>query len=180
MTTPFQEVGAGWVDGERGRYLRSLWIPTEYEEVIATDLMRITAGIQARLARWGLRLAVTGDALFQALVDFVQLQIESPYRSVRGPRRKVVRPSGWTEDDDRIWIEWLETSVLAPDAWTRICGEEMSIWEESIPQWRREWLSYLPYFVARSRDILQEIDPRPWVEEENGVPVAHGDEEWRR
>jgi hypothetical protein len=185
MTAPFQKVGAGWVDGERGRYLRSLWAPNPYEEIVAGDLMRIVAATDAHLRRYGIRFAIPTDSVFQALVDFLRTRLESPYREVQGPRRKVTRPKEWTEEDDRIWMEWLEQTVLTSVVWNRICDgptRSKGVWEEAAGAWREEWLSYLPYYVGRSWDILERIDPRPIEETEwsGGKVSAAGEEEWRR
>lgn len=185
MTAPFQQVGKGWVDGERGRYLRSLWAPNPYEEIVALDLMRIVAATEAHLKKYGLCFAIPTDNVFQALVDFLRTRLESPLERVRGPRRKVTQPTGWKEEDERIWIEWLEQMVLTSVTWNRICDgptRSKGIWEEAAGRWREEWLSYLPYYVERSRDILQEIDPRPWEDSSdwNGGATGPGDEEWRR
>jgi hypothetical protein len=174
-----------WVDGERGRALRRLWDPTDYGETIAADLMAVVSATHAFMRGRGLQMTGGGNALFQALVDFIIARLEAPYAVLSWSGRGA-KPRGWTDDDERIWIEWLDTTVLTPENWQRHVMEpvfgrrECRIWEEPVNRWRDEWRSYSVYFVTRSRDILQEIDPRPWEESDGGSAPVVGEEEWRR
>ena len=174
-----------WVDGERGRALRRLWDPTDYGETIAADLMAVVSATHAFMRGRGLQMTGGGNALFQALVDFIIARLEAPYAVLSWSGRGA-KPRGWTDDDERIWIEWLDTTVLTPENWQRHVMEPVfgrrgcRIWEEPVNRWRDEWRSYSVYFVTRSRDILQEIDPRPWEESDGGSAPVVGEEEWRR
>ena len=183
---PFWEVGPSWVDGERGRTLRRLWEQNDYGETIAADLMAIVSTTNTFLRGRDLQLAGGPSVLFHALVDFVIARLEDPYGALEWSGNRNKKPKGWSDEDERIWMEWLDSLVLTPENWKRYVMEpvfgrrDRRIWEESAGRWRDEWRTYCLYFVARSRDILQEIDPRPWGEEDMAGPAAAGDEEWRR
>lgn len=184
---PFWEVGPTWVDGERGRTLRRLWDPNDYGETIAADLMAVVSALKEFLR--GRRLLLTGGThpVFQSLVDYVSVRLEDPYGIVEWTKRPALL-KGWSEEDERIWIEWLDRAILTPENWNRHVMEPVfgrrgeRVWEEAAGQWRSEWRAYAMQFVSRSRDILQEIDPRPWEDSADwGVSTAvAGEEEWRR
>lgn len=188
---PFWEVGSAWVDGEQGRTLRRLWDPNDYGETIAADLMVVVSTIQTFLQGQGLQVAGGANALFHGLIDFIIARLENPYATLTwrgGEGRHHLKPRGWTEEDERIWMEWLDTEVLTPENWQRHVMELVfgrrggRVWEESAGHWRDEWRMYSAYFVIRNRDILQAIDPRSWEETDGaaaGIPTF-GEEEWRR
>jgi hypothetical protein len=168
-----------WIDGTRGRLLRSFYEPTEDEEIIAADLSLMTRRLQGVLRKIDDRLSwvLTGDQLFHVLMDHVVTRIRFPgATTLAGPARKAPTPVGWSEEDEQIWQEWLGAEVLSPERLERcVFGEEPRVWELRLGfgnLWRREVTAYLSYLVHRSREILREIDPRPIVpEEEGGLPT---------
>lgn len=185
MTEEWRFVGSSqWIDGERGRALRSLYEPTDDEEMVADDLSVITRRLQGLLRRWedGLSWSLTGDQMFHLLMDHVVARMRSSRGALLGPRRKAGTPAGWSQEDERVWQEWLGSEVLSPERLDRLVfGEEPRCWELRLGcDWRREVSAYLPYLVTRSREILREIDPRPIVQEEDFGGVGNPDEEGRR
>jgi hypothetical protein len=185
-SNPFWEIGPTWVDGERGRTLRRLWDPNDYGETVAADMMEVVAATEVLLRRQGLQFAGGANRYFQGLIDFIAARLESPYGALEWRRPATAKPKGWTDDDERIWLEWLDMRIFTPESWTHwvmeaVFGRRGSrIWEEGAGRWREEWRTYAPYYVARSRDILQEIDPRPWEEESAVWTTGTSGEEERR
>lgn len=152
-----------WMDGTRGRAVRSLREETESGEVIAEDLLAIARETRNYIQRLGLTLCVSESQLFQILADHViARQRWGCYTLLRGPAKKAGKPSGWSEDDERVWMEWLEMGPLRPKRVLDVVfAEETADWETLLGDWRREFCTYLPYLVVRSREILRENDGRP-------------------
>ena len=176
MTDAWRFVGSSqWIDGERGRSLRSLYEPTDDEEIVAADLSVMTGRLWALLERRkdGLMWSLSGDQLFQLLMDHIVARKNRSRCHLIGPRRKAGTSAEWSPEDERVWQEWLGSEVLSPERLERLVfGAEPRCWELRLGcNWRREVAAYLPYLVTRSREILREIDPRPidYEEEMSGV-----------
>lgn len=152
-----------WVDGERGRALRSLRKETGMGEVIAEDLLAITKQTRSYIHRTGLTLCVSESQLFQILVDhIIARQRGGCYSTLKGPAKKAGKSIGWTDDDERVWIEWLETDPMRPErVLDEVFSGETAGWESGLGNWRREFCAYLPYLIVRSHEILRDNDCRP-------------------
>lgn len=154
-----------WIDGTRGRNLRSLFVPSIDEEIVAADLSVITERLWGMMKsqKDGLRWALSEQQLFHVLIDHVVARMKSHRGLIIGPRQKAVTPAGWSSEDENVWQEWLTEEVLSPERLDHLVfGEELRCWELRLGgDWRQEVIAYLPYLVCRSWEILREIDPRP-------------------
>lgn len=175
-----------WIDSIHGRNLRSLFSDRYDEEnqTVAEDLSAIVRALRAHVRRVDERLqwAVSGDQLFHILMDHVASRLEKPSGHLLGPRRKASVPASWTDDDEVLWQEWLESAVFSPDQldYQVMGGKDFLGWEHALGNWRNEVYAYLPYLVCRSRELLREIDPRPIQYEDMPPAVDEETGEGRR
>jgi hypothetical protein len=150
---------ANWIDNSRGRTLR--WMESEG---ISQDVAVLTDRVRAMCQRRGLEMALEPNQIYSRIMDLLAARFENPQgvlcvRSAHG-----AAGGSWSKEEEQVWIAWLH-GQLSPEAWTYevfdgLDEAEME-WGKETGRWREELMSIVPYWIARSRDLLSAIDPRP-------------------
>jgi hypothetical protein len=137
------------------------------------DIQRVCDGIHRLAKRLDLSMGLTPSALYTMLIDYLVIRstVVHPF-VIDGPKRRVSKPSGWTENHEAIWTQWLEHEVPL-DSWNELImepvfGQDVRLWEINMEGWRDEIYTLMPFWFVRSMTRFEEIDPTMLPDEEEG------------
>ena len=78
-------------------------------------------------------------------------------KTVVGNFKSIVKPDGWNNDIEAIWIDYILTMFLDSEFWSNFWHDiEPAIWESEFTSYRTFIQSILPMYINRKYDILYE------------------------
>lgn len=119
--------------------------------------------------------AFTDGELRDQLLRYLQAKRRQPHAVLR-PNMTQEKPKDWTKEAEEIWGDWVANTFVSWE-WNEaifapIFGTDVRTWE--IGDWRSELWHFLPYWVARSWDVVDAHDPC------GGIPDESSDDEDER
>jgi hypothetical protein len=140
--------------------IRELYTTARYDDRPAIDdLCEVADGITAFVQDRGGVLRVRGRELVRVLLHYIAFRSRTPF-SLIACRRPVRRPKNWLRCHETAWLMWVEDTFTAPE-WDAevmysVFGTDTRSWEAVIPTWREEIRAFLPYWLDRTFDPIEE------------------------
>lgn len=140
--------------------IRELYTTAKYDERPAiSDLREVVARMEDFVADRGGILRVKGRDLLRVLLHYITFRMRTPYTMIHCTR-PVRRPKGWLRVHEQNWLIWMEDAFPVHE-WMEevinpVFGSDVRMWETTIPSWRHELISFLPYWLDRSFDPITE------------------------
>lgn len=140
--------------------IRELYTTVSYDDRPAiADIQDVAARIEEFVSERGGLLRVKGRDLIRVIVHYVTFRMRTPYTMIRCVR-PVRRPKGWLRVHEHAWLTWLD-DVFPAGEWMDevmypVFGMQVRSWEAKIPTWREELLTFLPFWMDRSFDPIEE------------------------
>lgn len=110
----------------------------------------------------------TVTKLAAQIVVFVQLRHRARFLDISNPTHHRIVPEEWTAHEEAVWRDWIQRRFTLEDWRTAVLypvfGTGARQWEDRIPGWRDELFLLLPWWIRRSRWIVEENDPTPLEE----------------
>ncbi len=140
--------------------IRELYTTANYDERPAiADLQEVVARIEDFVADRGGILRVKGRDLLRVLLHYIAFRMRTPYTMIRCTR-PVRRPKNWLRMHEDAWLVWMEdtfpVSEWMEEVMDPVFGSDVRMWESKIAPWRHEVASFLPYWLDRSFDPIEE------------------------
>jgi hypothetical protein len=140
-----------------------LWTENRWGECVATDVAGIVSGIVSYLERRGFDRGVPNQQIARTIIEWIWRRQTRRANQMRGPRTRAAWPAGWTAQHEDTWCEWIEIR-LTPESFEAevlmpVFGTDTRTWETVCGGWREELFYFLPSWVERSFDRLEEISP---------------------
>jgi hypothetical protein len=140
-----------------------MWEENRWGECVATDVAGVVSGIATYLERRGFELGVPQRQIFRTLMEWIWRRQRRRMSDLRGPRTRAGCPAGWMAQHEDIWCQWIEnrltTESFEAEVLEPVFGTDVRTWEAACDGWRGELFFFLPYWVGRSFEKLEEISP---------------------
>ena len=147
-----------------------------YGECIADDVENIVKEFESYIRRRGLYLELPPAEIASQIMNYIQLRHSMHPLQISNPRNIPSMPEDWSDYDEEIWLDYLEQRFTIPswqcEVMYPVFGSEVHLWEEACDGWRDELIEFIPWWIARSRKILEQFDPNPPIEEEEEEEVT--------
>jgi hypothetical protein len=140
--------------------IREFYTVARYDDRPAIDdICEVAQGIESFVADRGGVLRVRGRELVRAILQYIAARYRIPYSLIRSTR-PVRRPKNWLRCHETAWLVWVEDAfpfqewdaeVMYP-----VFGTDTRSWEAVIPTWREELLAFLPTWMDRTFDPIEE------------------------
>ena len=142
------------------------WTNNWCDECPAMDIHRVAEAIADMVSQHGGHLTLTVDRLRNQIMEYITWRLRKAQHELSVPQHDVREPAGWTDHAERVWQDWV-TDTFQVEEWvaaviTPIFGTDERNWEaRTSTRWRTEILTFLPYWIERSWDIVDTYDPTP-------------------
>jgi len=106
----------------------------------------------------GLNLAVSSEQLKESLSEAtcVMYYAKLVNKGWDGPHRDVKIPPSWTDEYEKIWLEYLDNYLFTDDYWDIFWKTfYVDSCENDIPRWRINMQIILPQYVLREIAVLK-------------------------
>ena len=142
-----------------------------YGECIADDVEHIVKEFETYVRRRGLFLELPPSEVASQMMNYIQLRHSMHPLHISNPRNRPSMPEDWSEYDEELWLDYLDQRFTI-ESWQcevmyPVFGSELHLWEEPCDGWRDELLDFLPWWISRSRKIIEELYPNPHTDEED-------------
>lgn len=131
----------------------------------AEDAAGLAQMIHRLLGRFGLHLCMTEERLARQILQYIWMRMAYPAHEISVPQHERGVPDGWTRENEEIWLDWISMKIdldqWKPEVLQPVFGSDERTWEAFCPGWRDELFAFLPYWIARSKEKLEKIDPTP-------------------
>jgi hypothetical protein len=163
------------------------WTTNEYDERPASDIIDVVICMESYVTRRGGYLGLSLRRIRDQIIGYVRWRMRHAWMDVSPPRHEQVIPLGWTSYTERLWTDWL-ADTFHYDDWERevidpVFGTDERFWETRCStQWRREVFGFLPFWIERDWDIVDDYDPNDTEEYASDTDGAtyDADEQRRR
>ena len=110
-------------------------------------------------------LSVNKQKLWVQIQCYLHLRQNTSRLNISYPRMSVFKPNGWTERHEELWNDWIHYT-FSEDSWHNevmypVFGRDVREWELYMDGWREELFEFLPWWMRRSVNIVEEYDPTP-------------------
>ena len=163
------------------------WTTNEYDERPASDIVDVVLCIESYVTRRGGTLGISLRRIRDQIIEYVRWRMRHAWMEISPPQNTPYVPFAWTEHAERVWGDWL-VDTFQYDDWIHeviepVFGTDERFWETRMStQWRHEIYSFLPYWVERDWDIVDDYDPSH-IEEgsaQTDVATNYDDDDRRR
>lgn len=152
------------------------WTENWCDECPVMDIHRVAEGIEKLVTCRKAYLNLSVDRLRNQIVDYIVWRIRKAHYEISVPQHDTREPVDWTDHAEHVWQDWV-TDTFQVEEWvdaviTPVFGTDERNWEARMgTRWRTEILTFLPYWITRSWDIVDAYDPTPPVFENNTEEV---------
>ena len=145
------------------------------------DIAALVVQIEQYITRRGATLSVSKQKLYAQIRCYLHLRQTMSRLDISYPRMAVFKPTGWTGRHEALWDDWIHYT-FSDDNWYAevvypVFGRDVRDWELYMDGWREELLEFLPWWIRRSVDIVEDYDPTPEESEDNDdllLDAEHG------
>lgn len=136
------------------------WFYTRLSDNIAPadTVCMIADDFDAYVGKVGLSLPVFTkfrDIVCSATCRMYHASLEN--KTVVGSFKSIVKPEGWTQDIENVWLDYIYTMFFDSEFWSNFWYNiEVGIWEAEMSSYRAFIQSVLPMYVERKYDLLYE------------------------
>ena len=152
----------------------SLITVNAYGECAAYDAEGLVLSLEKALTARGLALDINRLAVARQILTYLTLRLQKGSNMILGLKMKSTSsyPDGWDDEDERLWIEFLDEE-FTDDVWEteimgRVFGTDERIWEAVHLGWRVDIRRLLPYWVRRVLSSDQESDDDAQEDQQKG------------
>lgn len=140
------------------------WTQNEHGETPVHDINDVVLRMESYVTRRGGFLGLSLRHIRDQIIRYVRWRLRHAWVEVSPPQHLQTIPTAWTTHAERVWTDWLSATfryedwvaeVIAP-----VFGTDERFWEARCStQWRREVFGWLPFWIEREWDIVDEFDP---------------------
>jgi hypothetical protein len=140
------------------------WTTNDHDERPVEDINEIVLCIESYVTRRGGALGISLRRIRNQIIRYVCWRMRHAWMEISPPQHAQTIPMAWTEHAERVWSDWLLSTFQYED-WVRevivpVFGTDERFWEARIStQWRHEIYSFLPFWIERDWDIVDDYDP---------------------
>ena len=138
-----------------------LWVENQWGECVATDVEGLASSIRIYLERRGLELGISERQIAQTIIEWIWRRQIHTFYQLHGPRTRSAWPSGWDVSHEDVWSQWIEKHLtpesIEDEILYPVFGSDVRSWEGRCDGWRNELYYFLPFWIERSFERLDEM-----------------------
>jgi len=143
--------------------MEALQYPNEYGECARDDIELLVRFLDEFCIRRDTSLVMSHTRLTRSILEYIALRQRYMRIKISNPRSRIRRPAGWTVRQEEVWFYWLDSECGADafhdEVLYPVFGRHTRLWEANCESWRDEIRGFFPWWIVRSKAIVNAIDP---------------------